>query len=491
MNQLFYDKYNLEDQKLLKKYFNDLTSKIKLSKKDSKLFVEDFEKAFDFYYEKKQVSEVINLLSLDNLGDFYETKSLKWFPLDNSAKIYPLSMKANWMSVYRISYYLNEEVVPEVLQIALTFTIKRFPTFASSIRKGFFWHYIDGIRKRFPIYEDNNIPCSYINISKIGKQSFKVLYYKNRISLELFHVLTDGYGAITFLSTLLSIYLKLVGKKINYNDIVLDVNENPNAYELKDEFIDKKIISKKGSLIDSKALMIDGKCSKIKPCQIIHYDLDTTKLKNLAHSYNITINQLMLSFIFLVLSYSTSKDGYLKIQVPVNMRKYYPSKTLRNFSLYNNISIKKSEIVSLENIIKKIKNQSQEKLSKNKLNEVLVYSNKLVKSLRFIPLFIKRPIANFIYGFIGDKSQTTVLSNFGTISLPKNIADNVKSADFVLGTTISNKVLFSMITINNITTLTISKFTTNAAVENNLYNILKEKDLILRIHGSEVYENRK
>lgn len=491
MNEKFLSNFNLEDRKELSSYFNKLINKIKLSKKETKSFIEDFERAILYYSKTKSINEILEILSLDNLGDIYTKKPTNWYPLDNSAKIYPLSMKENWMSVYRLSYYLNEDVIPEILQIALLFTMKRFPTFATSIRKGFFWNYIDGIKKRFSIIPDNVVPCSYINISKVGKQSFNVLYYKNRISVEIFHVLTDGYGGITFLSTLVTEYFKLLGKKIKYNDIVLDINEEVNKEELKDEFIDKKVESKKGSLIDSKALSLDGKLSNISPCQIIHFDLDALKLKDLAHKYDTTINELMLSFLFIVLSYSTSKEGYIKIQAPVNMRKFYKSKTLRNFSLYNNISLKKSEITTLESVIKKVKHQSQEKLSKNKINEVLIYSNKLVNSLRLIPLFIKRPIANFVYGFIGDKSMTTVLSNLGVVTLPKEVSLNIKSADFVLGTTISNKVLFSLITVNNIATLTISKFTTNAAIENVLYNILKENDLIIRVHGSENYENRK
>lgn len=491
MNEKFLSNFTEDDREELSIYFDNLNKKIKLSKKETKNFIEDFEKAILYYSKSMKVEDILELLSLDNLGDIYFKKPTNWYPLDNSAKIYPLSMKENWMSLYRLSYYLTEDVVPEILQIALLFTMKRFPTFATSIRRGFFWNYIDGIKKRFSIIEDNVIPCSYINISKVGKQSFNVLYYKNRISVEIFHTLADAYGGITFLSTLVTEYFKLLGKDVSYNDIALDVNEEVNPEEIKDEFIDKKVESRNGSLIDSKALSLDGKLSNVSPCQIIHFDLDLKKLKDLAHKNKVTINELMLSFLFMVLSYSISKEGYIKIQVPVNMRKFYKSKTVRNFSLYNNISLKKSEITSLESVIKKVKNQSQEKLSKNKINEVLVYSNKLVHSLRFVPLFIKRPIANFIYGFIGDKASTSVLSNLGVVPLPSESLKNIKAADFVLGTTISNKVLFSLITVNDIVTLTVSKFTNNTAVENGLYNIFKENDLILRIHGSENYENRK
>ena len=491
MNEKFLINFSMEDRKVLSSYFEKLNNKIKLRKKEKKSLLEDFEKAILYYSKTKSIKEILEILSLDNLGDVYTKNPTNWYPLDNSAKIYPLSMKRNWMSLYRLSYYMNEEVVPEILQVALIFTMKRFPTFRTSVRKGFFWNYIDGIKKRFSIVEESTVPCNYINVSKVGKQSFNVLYYKNRISIEIFHTLTDAYGGIVFLSSLVAEYLKLLGKKVHYNDIALDTNEYIDKEEIRDEFVNKRIKTKASGLIDSKALAIDGELSNISPCQIIHFDLSLNKLKELSHKHDITINELILSFLFIVLSKATSKDGDIKIQAPVNMRKFYKSKTLRNFSLYNNISLNKNEITTLESVIKKVKKQSREKLSRDKINEVLVYSNKLVHSLRFIPLFIKRPIANFIYGFIGDKASTTVLSNLGIISLPKEVSENIKSADFVLGTTISNKALFSLITVNDITTLTVSKFTTNNDVEHNLHKILKDNDLILRIHGSENYEDRK
>ena len=115
----------------------------------------------------------------------------------------------------------------------------------------------------------------------------------------------------------------------------------------------------------------------------------------------------------------------------------------------------------------------------------------LIKSIRFIPLFIKSPIANFIYSHFGDKSSTTVLSNLGKIDIPESMQKEVSKADFVLGTNLTNRILFSVITVNNVIELSLSKFTTNSSVENNLYNMLKEHDLIINVHGSDEYDNRK
>jgi NRPS condensation-like uncharacterized protein len=198
----------------------------------------------------------------------------------------------------------------------------------------------------------------------------------------------------------------------------------------------------------------------------------------------------MLAFIFIASSFSTSKDGFIKIEVPVNMRKYYPSKTIRNFSLYVMISIKKSTIQNIDDVLVEIKKQMKEKINKESLDQTMTYTNSLVKKITFIPLFIKRPIATLIYGYLGEKVMTSVFSNLGKINIPEDMSEFVNKMDFSLGTNMARKALFSMITCNNVATLTISKFTLNSSVENTIYNLIKENNIDVKVFGSEVYEHK-
>lgn len=492
MDEEFLSNFKKKDKIILKEYFIKLNNTIDLTKKDTKLFNEDFKKAILFYYnKKKRIPEILDILSIENLGMCYSDIPSKWYSLDNSEKIYPLSMKQNWMSVYRLSYYLNEEIVPEILQIALTFTMKRFPTFRTNIRKGFFWHYIDEIKKRFPIYEDKRLPCSYINVSSTAKQSFKAVYYKNRISVEFFHILTDGHGGEVFISTLVATYLNLLGKNITSNGLVLDINKDYDNEEIKDEFINKTKSKKTNSLMESKAVQIDGKLSNISPTQILHFDMNVNELKKVSSTNNASLTEFIITILFLTLYRSSSGNGNIKIQIPVDMRNYYPSKTLRNFSLYVVISIDRKNITTYDNVLKEVKKQMKEKNNLEYLSETMTYANKLVNGIRCIPLFIKRPIASIIYGFAGDKAMTSVLSNIGKLDIPESMNKYIEKADFVLGTGITNRALFTMVSVNNVLTLSITKYTNNTSVENILYSLLKEYNINVKVHGSEQYENRK
>ena len=100
---------------------------------------EDIERAF-LYYAKigLDLDQALALLDTKFLGGFYARPPVLWFPLDDAAKIYPLSMERGRMAVFRLSVTLKEKVVPELLQMALTFTMKRFPSFATTLKKGCF-----------------------------------------------------------------------------------------------------------------------------------------------------------------------------------------------------------------------------------------------------------------------------------------------------------------------------------------------------------------
>ena len=490
-NNNFINKFHGKDKEKTISFFNNLDSIIQISKRDKNMFIHDYEEFISYYFDNGlSINKILNRLPLDILSKAYSKNCNTWYPLDNSSKIYPLSMREEMMSIYRLSIYLKDNIIPSVLQMALNYTVIRFPIFRTSIHKGFFWNYLDGINKHFKIKEEMYLPLSSINISKARNELFKVTYYHNRVNCEFFHVLSDAHGGITFLLTLVNEYLRLIGKKVGYNNYVLKINEF-NKEEIEDNFKKVNITCEKGSLIASKAVQLDGKISLIRPSQIIHFDLDTDKLHRLAKENDVTINELLLSFLFIVLSYSTSHKGEIKIQVPVNMRKFYPTKSLRNFSLYNTISINKDMIKDFKSVLKIVKCESREKLSKMEMDKVLYESLNIVKKVSLIPLFIKEPITKFIYSHFAEKSSTTVLSNLGRIEVPKEIENEILSGSFSLGTFHTNKSLFSVITINNVTNLTISKFTDNSSLENNLYNMLNEYHLIIKVHGSDKYEYRK
>ncbi|NMA37026.1 MAG: hypothetical protein GX942_01835 [Papillibacter sp.] len=477
------------DRDLLTEYFSRLSQHIILPKSLKKAMIEDFEKALIFYLKSGlSVASALSRLDSVNLGGFYARPPILWYPADDGAKIYPLSMKRHQMAVFRLSAYLKEDVVPELLQIALTFTIQRFPSFAVTVKNGFFWHYMDASKRRYYVEPETEIPGSPLKVSSTGSPAFRVIFYKNRISTEFFHILTDGTGGMILLKTLTAVYLRLCGHEIECGEGVLNINEAPQPGETTNDFNKAEPTEKTKGFADERATQMSGRLSSHKPCQVIHFEIDSFALQAAAKRRNATVTEFMLALMFMAGRYATDETkGRIQIQVPVNMRKYYQSETLRNFTMYCNIKIPIAEITDTDQCIAEIKKQMKEKASKEAMTEMMNATINLVRVLRFIPLFIKRPVAQIIYGFLGDKVFSNTLSNLGVVKLPESMAPYVEKFDFVLGTGLTNRAVCSMVTYGGTAVFVVAKLTPDPSFEEKMYQLLKENGLNPAVKGSELY----
>ena len=488
--ELWINGFEKEHQTLLREYFDGLNAHLSLARDEMIQFRRDFAAAIDLLLRLGcPLEEALNRLSPERLGGFYAWPATLWFRLDDAAKIYPLSMKHGQMSVFRLAAVMKEPVKPELLQIALHFTIQRFPGFATTVRKGFFWHYLDQTKRRYCIQPETDIPVRPLKIAASGSQSFRVLYYENRISVEFFHILTDATGGMCFLKTLLAEYLRLLGVGCPCGDGILDVTKPPLAGENENAFPAADRRGKGSGLTDRASLQLSGKLAPVRPCRILHFEMDAEKLREAAKSRNATVTAYLLGLLFLAGRRATeAMGGSFNIQVPVNMRKFYPSPTLRNFSMYCGIRLNLEQVTTLDDILPEIQRQLTEKTSREAMTEMIHSSTRLVNSVRFVPLFIKAPIARLIYGFLGDKIFSNTLSNLGVVHLPPEMESRVDHLEFLLGTLVSNRAGCALVTCGGKAVLTIAKQTADPSLEEALCRLLYEDSVQYAVKGSVLYE---
>ena len=240
--------------------------------------------------------------------------------------------------------------------------------------------------------------------------------------------------------------------------------------------------------VDKPALQMSGKLTRRKPCRMLHFKMDADRVHGVAKSHGVTVTAYLLSQIFYAARAATEEiSGDINIQLPVNMRKYYPSKTLRNFSMYCGIRIPVEQIGKREALLSEIKTQMAEKTNKEKMREMITATVKLVGSIRMIPLGIKQPIAKMIYGFLGEKMNTTTFSNLGVTEFPKEFSPYVSCMDFCLGAQMTNRVACAAITQGGVLTFSITKMTADPTFEEKMYQLLSDDGIAVRVEGSDYY----
>ena len=263
----------------------------------------------------------------------------QWYKLDNAAKIFPGQNTSSWSNVYRISVSLTEKVDPDLLQKALEMIMPRFPTFDVRMRNGFFWHYLEKNPYGMPpVMPDIANPCQRFKWNENNGYLFKVYYYENRISVDFFHAITDGYGASRFFMTLVAVYLRLTGKDIPNGEAVLDINEKPHDGECEDAYL-KNVKSKaKAKRIYKFTYHYKGKRLPKHRLNITTGYIPVAAIKEKSRELGVTITEYIAAILVWVMynlqkQEPWNKEKYIGVQIPVNVRNFCQSETLRNFML--------------------------------------------------------------------------------------------------------------------------------------------------------------
>ena len=121
-------------------------------------------------------------------------RSRAWMPLDNAALIFPAIRRRNWNNVFRESVTLTEDVDPVLLQRAVDELMPRFPSFYLRLRRGVFWYYLEEVASPPQVQEDYAYPLTFMTKREMGRCCLRVFYYRNRIAVEFFHVLSEEVG---------------------------------------------------------------------------------------------------------------------------------------------------------------------------------------------------------------------------------------------------------------------------------------------------------
>ena len=214
--------------------------------------------------------------------------------------------------------------------------------------------------------------------------------------------------------------------------------------------------------------------------------------KEVSKAHGVTITNYLLGLFLLASKYATEEvKGDISIQLPVDMRKFYPSNTLANFSMYAGIRFNVNEITILDKILPLIKKQLEEKANYEKMSEMMYSAHKMNHEVRAVPLFLKSPIAKIAYGLIGEAIFTTTFSNIGVVNAPPYFSDYIDSYDFILGPPQVNRAALTLITFKNVSTLTITKSTKDPSFEEELYRLLQKDGLQFELEGSALYEPKR
>lgn len=460
---------------------NQTRKEIKNSKKEAKQSQRNLKK------EIRQKARMAEQVRKKHERDIREN----WFKLDNAALIYPAISSEKWNSVFRLSVVTKAPVDPVKLQTALDETLNRFPFFNVALKEGVFWHYFQTLENKLLVEVEREYPCRAFNFNNTT-QIFRVLYMPNKISFETFHSLTDGGGATRFFNTLLVRYFELCGADFpDLGDFDCNCRDLPVIEENEDAFKRVATKEKAHSRTESVAYQVKGNLEPIQILKTVTGLMSVAELKAVAKKYSATINQFLTAVYFTALVteknyHNTQKDKPIKISVPVNMRRFFASKTLRNFSQFVNMELPVDmENASFNQIIDRVKEESKN-INKEYLQSSInanVHSEKNF-FVRIMPLVIKNFALKLVYNRVGERQFTTTLTNVGQLKLPEKMSEYIEHYFMVLGATKLNSINATANSFGDECAITFSTRLSETQIIGNFFRTLSDMGIKIKLFSN-------
>lgn len=395
--------------------------------------------------------------------------TLDYFDIDNAATIYSLINRKRAPGVFRLSATFRVPINRNRLQEATNNIISRFPYFQVHLRPGIFWPYWETNYAIPEVLPDLAVPCQKMFINKRNVFPFRILFGSNTISVEFHHSITDGTGALTFLKALICEYFQLEGVNVKDWGEIFRSKQTPHPEEYEDAYL----------RFASERLPYPQKLKKVfRPpfknqetgiYNITSVRADVSEVLEISRKFKVSITEFVSAIYIEALQnllFNLPPDLFekysreIRLPVPVNLRKFFPTKSMRNFSFVVSPEIdprlgKYSFEEILTQVYYGIRGTLNEKRIKQQISRnVAIQKNPFVYG---IPIFLKNLLGGILHSTYGERIYSGKISNLGVVNLPTEISYYIQDFNFVLSPSPSLNTGIGMVSFNNVLTFNLTR----------------------------------
>lgn len=396
----------------------------------------------------------------------------EWVRLDNASNIFLAAMSTIDTKVFRLIGEFRDEIDLGLLQQALDKVYAQYPLYHSVLRRGFFWYYLQRSNIQPQVVRDTLQPCSPLYHFDKKELLFRVIYNGKRVHLELFHVLSDGTGALWFFEYLLKEYVllhypqaRLEYEKYNQTKRKRDLEDsyvtyfrdknNHNFTEVAQSALHKfatgskratfkyrckarSILSKseQKKLAKKTFYQIKGNKTPDWRTKIIELEMPVKKVLALAHEYETTLTIYLIALFFEAVRKASggfSNGETISISVPINLRTFFPSNSPRNF--FSTVRLRYTYAKNREPKMKKIcstltrqlKYQTNKENLERRLGRLIAFEYNPFN--RIVPRPLKDGILKVI-NYFNNRNITVSMSNLSRVRFPEGVDSQIGTVYF-------------------------------------------------------------
>jgi len=363
--------------------------------------------------------------------------------VDNAGRIFACTVISDLITVFRLSATLKAPVHVGRLQTALEAVLPRFPYFAVQMRRTVFWPCYEPNDQVPQVQADAQSPCQAFVVRGRGRFPFRVRVFHRRIAVEFSHAVTDATGALEFLRSLVAEYLQRGGVTLTETQGLMLPGQTPDPEECEDAF---RKYCQKGLPHPEKRHRAFRLKLPTEPRGVFHVTTGIVALDEIracAKERGVSLTELLAALYLdafqaqlreLTPRQRRRRTRPICLDVPVNLRGLFPSRTLRNFFLpvYLTIDPRLGDY-TFEEILKKVHHSMRTSLDIKELARQITRNVGAERHpfIRTLPFWVKGQVLSVVYHRLSLRRTTSSLSNLGRVDMPPELSEAIERFEFV------------------------------------------------------------
>lgn len=377
-----------------------------------------------------------------------------WVRLDNASNIFLAARSETDSKVFRLSAELDQAIDPHRLQAALDTTYDRYRLYHAVLRRAVFWYYLQDSDLRPFVTADDKPTCAPIYDTDRRGLLFRVMYHHERIILEVFHALSDGTGALWFLTDLVTEYIRLCypeqpefqtdteGANVTHEPGHTGTSTDARALAVDSfahYFRTKRQTAPTGKSDDAAqpgeppaktVYRVAGTRNPDYRTRAVELTMPAQDVLALARGEGISLTMYLTAVFFESIRRSSGglgKSRTLSASVPVNLRQFFPSVSPRNFFATIRVAHTYGRgDDDVGSVGRHLDQQFRPKATPQALEKKLRRFMRLERTpvLRIVPRPLKEVMLRLV-NWGNNRGLSVAVSNLGRVSLPEPFDSHV------------------------------------------------------------------
>ena len=301
-------------------------------------------------------------------------------------------------------------------------------------------------------------------------------------------------GGITFLKELTYQYLRLAHPELA--EKLGDGLSSETSLNREDSYLENYKKGHKKEYRSERAYLVKGEKLELLEIGVMHGIMSVQELKKVSKGYGVSINEyLVAAFLWSIYQESIhggrNKHGRpITSCVPVNLRPYFDSITMKNFFVIISAVFKpEKENYTFKEVVQIVAESLRSQNNRENLENLFAYnvSNEKNFILRAVPLFIKSLAMKYVYR-TSALANTTTVTNIGNIQVKEEYQDYIRQFSAFLSMSKGQNIKGTICSYKDTLVFTISSNLVGTYVQRVFFHRLAEDGIAVQIETNGVYE---